>query len=100
MSELPVPSNAGSWEGQEEPWEEMRWHLQGIVGETLFLGRFGSGNMPGNAFVMDDKISSACKKDFSLKRSSCTTRCIGQRDQEPFHAAGASQPELFLDLSQ
>lgn len=35
MSAVPVPSNAGSQGGQEEPWEEMRWHLQGIVGGTF-----------------------------------------------------------------
>lgn len=32
------------------------------------MGRFGSGNVPGNAFVISDKISSACRKDFSPKK--------------------------------
>lgn len=32
------------------------------------MGRFGSGNVPGNAFVISDKISSACRKDFSQKK--------------------------------
>lgn len=33
----------------------------------ISVGRFGSGNVPGNEFVINDKISSACK-DFSLKK--------------------------------
>lgn len=87
MSELPVPSSAGSQrEGRRSPGRKWGGICREMLEELYFcgkMGRLGSGNVPGNAFVINDKISSACKMYFSPpKRDSFTTRVFGQRNQE------------------